>query len=288
MTFSLNELFCAVNAQMITQRMKVFAHRGGPTRAPENTLLAFRRALDDGADGFECDIALTKDGEPVVIHKPFYTNSIAGQINQRGRLDQFRWKDLKEFKTQGQRIPHLSDLLEFVSSNRVECFIEPKIVSAHLIEKIVVAAQHEDVIQKIRLVTFFHRRELLELAKRLDDRIATCVILVWPFGSWLESMRVAKADIVVPGWKRVTPWIRFNHMKALEAMGLLNLKRKVREAHAASTPVYSGIADDEDTIKWLSELGVDGIFTDNVPLVKEVLSGLASRSYPSYDRSLIT
>jgi glycerophosphoryl diester phosphodiesterase len=46
----------------------IIAHRGASTLAPENTLAAFRRALDDGADGFEFDVRLASDGVPVVIH----------------------------------------------------------------------------------------------------------------------------------------------------------------------------------------------------------------------------
>jgi glycerophosphoryl diester phosphodiesterase len=46
----------------------VIAHRGASAHAPENTLAAFRRALDDGADGLEFDVRLASDGVPVVIH----------------------------------------------------------------------------------------------------------------------------------------------------------------------------------------------------------------------------
>ena len=46
----------------------VIAHRGFSSRYPENTLLAFEKALELGADGAEFDIQLTKDGVPVVIH----------------------------------------------------------------------------------------------------------------------------------------------------------------------------------------------------------------------------
>ena len=46
----------------------IIAHRGSSAIAPENTLAAFARALEDGADGFELDVRLTRDGVPVVIH----------------------------------------------------------------------------------------------------------------------------------------------------------------------------------------------------------------------------
>jgi glycerophosphoryl diester phosphodiesterase len=48
--------------------VKAIAHRGFSSRYPENTLLAFERALDLGADGAEFDVQLSRDGVPVVIH----------------------------------------------------------------------------------------------------------------------------------------------------------------------------------------------------------------------------
>ncbi|WP_229067379.1 glycerophosphodiester phosphodiesterase family protein [Actinoplanes sp. DH11] len=49
-------------------RPLVFAHRGGADALPEHTLGAYLRALDDGADGLECDVRLTRDGHLVCVH----------------------------------------------------------------------------------------------------------------------------------------------------------------------------------------------------------------------------
>src|SRR5882724_3259670 len=51
-----------------TARPLVIGHRGSSAVAPENTIAAFRRAITDGADGFEFDVRLARDGQPVVIH----------------------------------------------------------------------------------------------------------------------------------------------------------------------------------------------------------------------------
>jgi glycerophosphoryl diester phosphodiesterase len=47
---------------------EIIAHRGASAHAPENTLAAFQRAIDDGADGIEFDVRLTRDGDAVVFH----------------------------------------------------------------------------------------------------------------------------------------------------------------------------------------------------------------------------
>ena len=49
-------------------RMKILAHRGYSSIYPENTMLAFRKALEFGADGIEFDVQLTRDDQVVVIH----------------------------------------------------------------------------------------------------------------------------------------------------------------------------------------------------------------------------
>ena len=48
--------------------VSIFAHRGASDAAPENTLPAFARAVEQGADGIELDVHLSRDGELVVIH----------------------------------------------------------------------------------------------------------------------------------------------------------------------------------------------------------------------------
>ena len=53
---------------MNQEKTKVWAHRGASGYAPENTLDAFRKAVEMGADGIELDVQMTKDGELVVIH----------------------------------------------------------------------------------------------------------------------------------------------------------------------------------------------------------------------------
>jgi glycerophosphoryl diester phosphodiesterase len=259
----------------MTQRIRILAHRGGPQRAPANTLRAFEQAMQDGADGFECDVALTRDREPVVIHKSFYSDSISRLIDQKGRLKELDWKELRNRRTNGEMIPHLHDALGFVSKHQMECFIEPKEVSEELVEKITSAISQYSVVEKVTLITFFHRRALLQISKKLNPTIKTSVILVCPFGSWSRKAEAASADMVVPGWKGFAGWESFNHLRTLGST-VVDLKRKIRRAHSRGMPVYSGIADNESQINWLCTLGVDGLFTDNIPLARRIVSSYGS------------
>ena len=62
--------------------MKIMAHRGNKVLFPENSMAAFRSAVELGADGIECDLHLTKDGELVIIHDetPDRTSDTSGTI----------------------------------------------------------------------------------------------------------------------------------------------------------------------------------------------------------------
>lgn len=58
---------------------KNFAHRGYSGKYPENTMLAFRKAVEAGADGIELDVQLTKDGVPVIIHDELVDRTTNGK-----------------------------------------------------------------------------------------------------------------------------------------------------------------------------------------------------------------
>ena len=71
----------------------IIAHRGASAHAPENTLSAFRMAVDAGADGIEFDVQLAKDGVPVVIHDPRLDRTGL----RSGNVSDFTSKELAEF-----------------------------------------------------------------------------------------------------------------------------------------------------------------------------------------------
>jgi len=71
-------------------RIQVIAHRGSSEDAPEHTLSAYRRAIDDGADAVECDVRLTRDGHLVCVHD----RRVDRTSNGRGVLSTLELADL--------------------------------------------------------------------------------------------------------------------------------------------------------------------------------------------------
>ena len=107
----------------------VFAHRGASGYAPENTLVSFEKALEMGADGYELDVQLTKDGEIVVVHDEWLERLTDG----KGFVKDYTLEELRElnfnktFPQYGvQRIPTLKEVFELVKDSDLEVNVELK------------------------------------------------------------------------------------------------------------------------------------------------------------------
>lgn len=108
---------------------KIFAHRGASESAPENTLEAFQLAMDQGADGIELDVHLTKDGELAVTHD----EEIDRVSDGSGLIKDYTLEELRRFSFhngmeawRGVKIPTLQEVLALVKPGRMEVNIELK------------------------------------------------------------------------------------------------------------------------------------------------------------------
>jgi glycerophosphoryl diester phosphodiesterase len=98
------------------QRFEIVAHRGAADGVPENTIAAYRRALELGADAVELDVRLSKDGVPVVFHN-FYVDQ---NTNASGPIFEYGCLELQGLELRGARedlgdqcrIPTLREVLE--------------------------------------------------------------------------------------------------------------------------------------------------------------------------------
>jgi glycerophosphoryl diester phosphodiesterase len=116
----------------------IIAHRGASALAPENTLAAFRRAIEDGADGIEFDVRLSKDGVPVVIHDSTLGRTVGMKkrvaeltAKELSRLDAGSWFNIahpanarSEFASEG--IPSLRTVLQTVERAAGPIYVELK------------------------------------------------------------------------------------------------------------------------------------------------------------------
>lgn len=108
---------------------KIFAHRGASAYAPENTVEAFALAMEQGADGIELDVQMTKDGQVVVIHDEIIDRVSDGT----GAVRDYTLEELKKFHFSNHMenyenavIPTLKEVLDLIKSSSMLLNIELK------------------------------------------------------------------------------------------------------------------------------------------------------------------
>ena len=103
--------------------VKIWAHRGANREFPENTLAAFNRAAELGADGIENDVSLSKDGCVIVMHD----NKVDRTTDGHGELCDMTWDEIRKLDCgMGQHPPLLSDVLEQMRGNSLLLNMEIK------------------------------------------------------------------------------------------------------------------------------------------------------------------
>jgi glycerophosphoryl diester phosphodiesterase len=131
----------------------VVAHRGASGELPEHTLAAFELALQEGADGVECDVRLTRDGHLVCVHDRRVDRTSNGRglvsemtLSQLRELDYGTWHPSSDGATERTGLLTLDDLVKLVLDwNRpVKIFIETKhpVRYGALVESKVLALLH--------------------------------------------------------------------------------------------------------------------------------------------------
>lgn len=108
---------------------KIFAHRGASAYAPENTVEAFALAMEQGADGIELDVQMTKDDQVVVIHD----ETIDRVSDGTGAVRDYTLEELKKFHFSNHMenyenavIPTLKEVLDLIKSSSMLLNIELK------------------------------------------------------------------------------------------------------------------------------------------------------------------
>src|SRR5579884_1804095 len=136
---------------------EVIAHRGHSKVYPENTILAFQKAISAGADGFETDVHFTKDRQLLVHHRYDLgvTDNGEGLVKDWTKpylqaLDCGGWKG-KEFR--GQTMPVLDDVLDlFGSQTKIE--VELKAFGGDFAEAVLWQVMERDLLKSVRFTSY--------------------------------------------------------------------------------------------------------------------------------------
>jgi len=212
-----------------------FAHRGGRADAPENTLAAFRRALEVGATGLESDARLAADGEVVLVH---------GSTIRTG-LRRLKVRDLPSARLAEVGVPRLADLYAALGSD-FELSLDLK--EPGLAGPILAAAREAGAVDRLWLCA----RDLPELAaaRRADPDVRLVHSMGRrAYGDALErhASTLAKAGVAALNLREVE-W----------SLGLVTL------AHRFGLLAFAWDAQEYRRIRAVLEMGVDAIYSDHV------------------------
>ncbi len=235
----------------------VFAHRGASAHAPENTLAAFKLAHEQGADGIEFDVKLTKDGQVVAFHDP----SLARTSNGTGRISEYTLEALKQLdagswfneKFRGERIPTLAEIFETVGS---QLFMNIELTNY--------ATPFDSLVEKVaELVKRYRQEEHVIYSSFFPHNLIRAAQL---------TPGLPRGQLALPGpagwWQR--RWGRFLSIQAEHPYSQDVSAQNVDRAHHLGRRVYVWTVNNPTEMLRLQALGVDGIFTDDPQLALSV------------------
>ena len=252
-------------------KMQLFAHRGGMGRAPENTLAAFQRALADGADGYECDVCLTQDKQPVLLHVDFNRDDIRKATGCLTPLSKLTWKEVQQLTMEASDEPvaHLDDALQFAQENQMPCFVEPKGDSAELLDIIVERIRYFDVVHLVSILTFYFNKQLLVDTKRLEPKLQTSAILINPMANFLKAATAIDANRIILGWTRINHFALYNAFTHA-------VTRHVKQLQANGVVVEAGFIRTPRDVAWAVKNGMEGLWADDVPYIRRCVEDIES------------
>lgn len=255
-------------------RPLVIAHQGGDGIWPGDTMFAFEKAVETGADVLEMDAHITKDGHIVLMHDEEVDRTTDGTgliedmtLDELKRLDAaYQWSndDDKTFPYRGQgiQIPTLDEL--FQKFPQMRYVIEIKLTENPIAQPLCDLIRRHNMHERV-MVASFHD-EAMQNFRETCPEIATSASR----GEVTKFVILGKlflSGFVAPEYESIQP-----PYDPEESMNIpIMTKRFIREAHAKNIAVEPWTVDDPELMKQYIEWGVDGIITDRPDLMIELL-----------------
>lgn len=242
----------------------IIAHRGASAIAPENTLAAFQKAIEDSAEGIECDVRLAKDGVPVVFHD----SNLYRVGRTDGRVCNFTSKELQTLdvgswfnatyprqaveKFSAETVPTLAQLLEFLNDYKGLIYIELKCKETEielLAEAICKIISKSQLLPNIIVKSF--KLEAIPITRRLCPDVKTAALFA------PKIMTILRKE------KRL---VKIAHELEADQISLhfsLATRKLMEKAEKKNLAVTIWTADNPRWVKRALNLGINAIITNN-------------------------
>ncbi|MEP7303044.1 MAG: glycerophosphodiester phosphodiesterase [Caldimonas sp.] len=228
------------------------AHRGAGKLAPENTLAAFRVGASHGYRAFECDVKLSADGVPFLLHD----ETLQRTTNAHGLAARFKWSELSRFDAgswhgrnfAGEPLPSLETIARYCLGNDFALNIEIKPTPGSEEETGRVVAG--------RTLTLWRGAAQAPLLSSFRPAALAAAMLAAP-----ALPRALLLDALNPGWLQLSRALGCAAVVTAYPLMDLDVLTQIRDAgmHAL---VYT--VNDPAEVQRLTRLGIDSIITDAV------------------------
>jgi len=242
------------------KRPVIFAHRGSSAHAPENTLAAFKLAVQQQASAIELDVKLTADGQVVVIHD----DTVDRTTNGTGWVNSMTLTELKQLDAgskfdpeyQAEKIPTLLEVFETVGS---QIFIDVELKNYtsptdDLADKVISLVKEYRLESSVMLSSF--NMIALIRARALIPEIPLGLITIKGLAGLTMRSRL----------------VRFGPLLAFHPHYLDVSPQLIQASHQAGAHIHAYTVNQPDLMRQLITSGVDGIFTDDPLLAQKVLT----------------
>ncbi|NDH08863.1 MAG: glycerophosphodiester phosphodiesterase [Gammaproteobacteria bacterium] len=235
--------------------LSFIAHRGASAYAPENTMAAFLLAHEMGASSIECDVILTADKVPVIIHDNHLARTTNGKdkVNTRDyayieSLDAGSWFH-PQFK--GCKVPRLSELLLWQKQTGIELNLEIKPIHLKSFEAdldIILHQVHEYAdTTKFKILSFQYK--IFQRLQVLNNKLATALEVSYCTGQTISAAVEAQCQQINMSYR----YLSGKRIKAIHQAGL-------------KAGVYT--VNHLQQLKKIEALDLDEVFTDDLKLIE--------------------
>lgn len=256
-----------------TSRPLVFAHRGGGGLYPENTLEAFKYSAAMGVDVLELDVHSTSDGVLVVMHD----GDVARTTNGSGRVNQMTLAELKKldagyhftpddgktfpFRGKGVTVPTLQEIFDALPGKSYN--VEPKQAEPSVTRPLCEILRDRKMTEKVIVGSF--RQQAIDEVRAACPEVATAATPA-EVRDFLALYKVGLGESYSPPMQV---------LQIPQNLGALEIVSKdfVETARKMNLKVHVWTINDENDMKRLIDMKVDGIMTDYPDRLLKILNG---------------